>query len=67
MTTDNEITELGEFNKKFEDTYKLFKKHLENNEEVGASFTVYQNGEVLVDLYGGYRYRDKKINGMKIQ
>ena len=60
MTADNEITDLGEFNKKFEDTYKLFKKNLENDEEVGASFAVYQNGEVLVDLYGGHRDRDKK-------
>ena len=60
MTADNEITGLGEFNKKFEDTYKLFKNNLENDEEVGASFAVYQNGEVLVDLYGGHRDRDKK-------
>ena len=60
MTKDNEITGLGEFNKKFENTYKLFKKNLENDEEVGASFAVYQNGEVLVNLYGGYRDRDKK-------
>jgi len=60
MTKDNEITALGEFNKKFENTYDLFKKNLENDEEVGASFAVYQNGEVLVDLYGGYRDRDKK-------
>ena len=59
MTKDNEITALGEFNKKFENTYELFKKNLENDEEVGASFAVYQNGEVLVDLYGGYRDRDK--------
>ena len=60
MTKDNEITALGEFNKKFENTYELFKKNLENDEEVGASFAVYQNGEVLVNLYGGYRDRDKK-------
>ena len=59
MTTENEITALGEFNKKFENTYELFKKNLENDEEVGASFAVYQNGEVLVNLYGGYRDRDK--------
>ena len=59
MTKDNEITALGEFDKKFKKTYELFKKNLENNEEVGASFAVYQNGEVLVDLYGGYRDRDK--------
>ena len=60
MTTENEITALGEFNKKFKNTYELFKKNLENDEEVGASFAVYQNGEVLVNLYGGYRDRDKK-------
>ena len=60
MTTENEITALGEFNKKFENTYELFKKNLENDEEVGASFAVYQNGEILVTLYGGYRDRDKK-------
>ena len=60
MTKENEITALGEFNKKFENTYELFKKNLENDEEVGASFAVYQNGEVLVNLYGGYRDRDKK-------
>ena len=60
MTKDNEITALGEFNKKFENTYELFKKNLENDEEVGASFAVYQNGEVLVNLYGGYRDRYKK-------
>ena len=60
MTTENEITALGEFNKKFKNTYELFKKNLEDDEEVGASFAVYQNGEVLVNLYGGYRDRDKK-------
>ena len=31
MTADNEITGLGEFNKKFEDTYKLFKKNLSSD------------------------------------
>ena len=38
MTKDNEITALGEFNKKFENTYKLFKKNLENDEEA-VSYT----------------------------
>ena len=56
MTTENEITALGEFNKKFENTYELFKKNLENDEEVGASFAVYQKwrgfGEPLWRLSG---------------
>ena len=56
MTKENEITALGEFNKKFENTYELFKKNLENDEEVGASFAVYQNGEVLVISYPCWVY-----------
>ena len=48
------------FSKKFHKTYELFKNNLENNEEVGASFAVYQGGACLIDLYGGYRDRDKK-------
>ena len=67
MTTENEITALGEFNKKFENTYELFKKNLENNEEVGASFAVYQNGEVLVDFMEAIGIVIKVINGTKIQ
>ena len=60
MSTDIEITDLGQFSKKFYKTYKLFKNNLENNKEVGASFTVYQGGACLIDLYGGFRDRDKK-------
>ena len=60
MSTDIEITDLGQFSKKFHKTYELFKNNLENNEEVGASFAVYQGGACLIDLYGGYRDRDKK-------
>ena len=48
MTTENEITALGEFNKKFENL-RIIQENLENDEEV-ASFAVCQNGEVLVNL-----------------
>ncbi|XP_078318100.1 beta-lactamase domain-containing protein 2-like [Crassostrea virginica] len=38
----------------FRKVYHVFKKNIENNKEKGACFSVYHQGELVVDLWGGY-------------
>ena len=61
----NSVTEYGEFDEKFQETYELFKRNIESDEEVGASFAVYKDGKPIIDLYGGFQDRDKKISWNK--
>ena len=65
MSTMNSVTEYGEFEEKFQETYELFKRNIESDEEVGASFAVYKDGKPIIDLYGGFQDRDKKISWNK--
>ncbi len=65
MSTMNSVTEYGEFDEKFQETYELFKRNIESDEEVGASFAVYKDGKPIIDLYGGFQDRDKKISWNK--
>ena len=55
MKTMNSAKELGNFDKKFEKVFSLFKNNIESGEEVGASFAVFHEGRLVIDLYGGYR------------
>ena len=59
MKTKNSTKELGNYDKKFEKVFSLFKNNIENGEEVGASFAVFHEGKLVIDLYGGYRDKDK--------
>ena len=59
------VTEYGEFDEKFQETFELFKRNIESDEEVGASFAVYKDGKPIIDLYGGFQDRDKKISWNK--
>ena len=59
MKTMNSTEELGNYDKKFEKVFSLFKSNIENGEEVGASFAVFHEGKLVIDLYGGYRDKDK--------
>ena len=61
----NSVTEYGEFDEKFQETYELFKRNIESDEEVGASFAVYKDGKPIIDLYGGFQDRDKSISWNK--
>ena len=40
----NSAKELGNFDKKFEKVFSLFKNNIESGEEVGASFAVFHEG-----------------------
>ena len=55
----NSAKELGNFDKKFEKVFSLFKNNIESGEEVGASFAVFHEGRLVIDLYGGYRDKAK--------
>ncbi len=59
MKTMNSAKELGNFDKKFEKVFSLFKNNIESGEEVGASFAVFHEGRLVIDLYGGYRDKAK--------
>ena len=61
----NSVAEYGEFDEKFQETYELFKRNIESDEEVGASFAVYKDGKPIIDLYGGFQDRDKSISWNK--
>jgi len=46
-------------NAQFSPVIDLFKNNFENDLELGAQFFALQNGEVLVDLKGGWADRSK--------
>ena len=50
MSTMDSVTEYGEFDEKFQETFELFKRNIESDEEVGASFAVYKDGKPIIDL-----------------
>ena len=51
----NNFTKAG-----FEDTEKAFIANFEEELELGAQFCAYRNGELLVDLNGGWTDRQKQ-------
>lgn len=43
----------------FQNVSDTFLNNLNSDEEVGASFTVIQNGEIIVDIHGGFKDKDQ--------
>lgn len=43
----------GRHEDRFERVARVFAESLQNGDEIGASFAVYQHGELVVDLWGG--------------
>ncbi len=50
----------GEVKEGFEKVKTVFEENFEKRKEVGASCCVYYKGKKVVDLYGGYRDKNKK-------
>ncbi|KAI9290585.1 hypothetical protein K502DRAFT_369099 [Neoconidiobolus thromboides FSU 785] len=50
-----------DYDKGYEKMMEIFKDNFEQGREVGASVTVYSNGNKVVDSYGGYQIFEKKI------
>ena len=59
MKAMNSEQDLGNFDKKFEKVFDLFKNNIESSGEIGASFAVFHEGKLIIDLYGGYRNKEK--------
>ena len=59
MKAMNSLQDLGNFDKKFEKVFDLFKSNIESSGEIGASFAVFHEGKLIIDLYGGYRDKEK--------
>ncbi len=52
--------EIGGFcHNNFQNVSDTFLNNLNSNEEVGASYTVIQNSEIVVDIYGGFKDKDQ--------
>ena len=49
----------GTYEKRFENVFNKFNKNLASSIDIGASFAVYSNGKLLVDLAGGFKNKDK--------
>ena len=43
---------------KFEEIKKIFQKYFDNNEEIGANFSIVKNNETLVNLFGGKKNKN---------
>ena len=49
----------GVYEKRFENVFNKFNTNLASSIDIGASFAVYSNGKLLVDLAGGFKNKDK--------
>ena len=49
----------GHCDKRFDGVRAVMEKHLESGEDVGASFAMSLNGEMLVDIWGGHTDTDR--------
>ena len=49
----------GVYEKRFENVFNKFNSNLASSIDIGASFAVYSNGKLLVDLAGGFKNKDK--------
>ena len=49
----------GFCNNNFQNVTEAFSKNLNSDDEIGASFTVIQNGQILVDIHGGYKDKEQ--------
>ena len=43
----------------FQNVADKFLNNLSSDEEIGASYTVIQNGSILIDIYGGYKNKEQ--------
>ena len=59
MNTMEISSEYGIYEKRFEKVFEQFRENLETKIDVGASFSVYSNNKVLINLAGGYKNKDK--------
>ena len=44
----------------FQNVAEKFLENLDSEEEIGASYTVIKNGQILIDIYGGYKDKEQK-------
>jgi CubicO group peptidase (beta-lactamase class C family) len=51
----------GYCEEKFIPLKEIFKSYFANQEEIGASFAIYQNGKPLIDIWGGYETANTKL------
>ena len=49
----------GVYEKRFENVFNKFNTNLASSIDIGASFAVYSDGKLLVDLAGGFKNKDK--------
>ena len=49
----------GVYEKRFENVFNKFNTNLASSIDIGASFAVYSNDKLLVDLAGGFKNKDK--------
>ena len=50
----------GYCEEKYNSVKKIFESYFLKQEEIGASFAIYQNGKPLIDLYGGFKDKNNK-------
>jgi CubicO group peptidase (beta-lactamase class C family) len=50
----------GYCEEKYNPVKKIFEDYFINNQEIGASFAVYNNGKPLIDLWGGFQNKENK-------
>ena len=43
---------------KFEELKNIFQKYFDNNEEIGANFSIVKNNKILVNLFGGQKSKN---------
>jgi CubicO group peptidase (beta-lactamase class C family) len=50
----------GYCEEKFVPLKEIFKSYFKNQDEIGGSFAIYKNGKPLIDIWGGFRTKEKK-------
>ena len=61
MNSMNAKQNIGFCDQKFQNVLEKFSNNLESSEEIGASFAVYQNNKLLINLHGGFRNKEKTL------
>ena len=50
----------GYCEEKYNPVKKIFESYFLKQEEIGASFAIYKEGQPLIDLYGGFKHQNNK-------
>jgi hypothetical protein len=50
----------GYCGEKYNPVKKIFEDYFLNQDEIGASFAIYKDGKPLIDLWGGFKNKDKQ-------